>query len=110
MFLLTLISWVNEQQASEGVTPGEDVYVVLRLDGRVRKSGRVSYCHLTLTPCVFLFLWLKFQVDFVRSGELGLSGEYDFFSFIKTMSISWHVSNTLYFTTIFCILTGTTTF
>jgi len=33
-------SWVNEQQASEGVTPGEDVYVVLRLDGRVRKSGR----------------------------------------------------------------------
>lgn len=35
-------SWVREQQESEGVTPGEDVYIVLRLDGRVRKSGRVS--------------------------------------------------------------------
>jgi hypothetical protein len=35
-------SWVQEQQASEKVTPGEDVYIVLRLDGRVRKSGRVS--------------------------------------------------------------------
>lgn len=33
-------SWVREQQESEGVTPGEDVYIVLRLDGRVRKSGR----------------------------------------------------------------------
>lgn len=33
-------SWVQEQQASEKVTPGEDVYIVLRLDGRVRKSGR----------------------------------------------------------------------
>lgn len=27
---------------SEGVTPGEDVYILLRLDGRVRISGRVS--------------------------------------------------------------------
>lgn len=33
-------SWVCEQQESEGVTPGEDVFIVLRLDGRVRKSGR----------------------------------------------------------------------
>lgn len=33
-------SWVREQQESEGVTPGEDVFVVLRLDGRIRKSGR----------------------------------------------------------------------
>ncbi|KAG0569124.1 hypothetical protein KC19_6G066400 [Ceratodon purpureus] len=33
-------SWVREQQESEGVKPGEDVYIVLRLDGRVRKSGR----------------------------------------------------------------------
>ncbi|BBM99549.1 hypothetical protein MPTK1_1g21960 [Marchantia polymorpha subsp. ruderalis] len=32
--------WIRDQQASEGVTPGEDVYIVLRLDGRVRKSGR----------------------------------------------------------------------
>lgn len=33
-------SWIREQQESEGVTPGEDVFIVLRLDGRVRKSGR----------------------------------------------------------------------
>ncbi|XP_073158833.1 protein LOW PSII ACCUMULATION 1, chloroplastic isoform X2 [Henckelia pumila] len=32
--------WIRDQQKSEGITPGEDVYVVLRLDGRVRKSGR----------------------------------------------------------------------
>lgn len=32
-------SWVMEQQEAEGVKPGEDVYIVLRLDGRVRKSG-----------------------------------------------------------------------
>ncbi|KAL3701975.1 hypothetical protein R1sor_019997 [Riccia sorocarpa] len=32
--------WIRDQQKSEGVTPGENVYVVLRLDGRVRKSGR----------------------------------------------------------------------
>ncbi|KZV54358.1 hypothetical protein F511_03613 [Dorcoceras hygrometricum] len=33
-------SWIRDQQKSEGITPGEDVYIVLRLDGRVRKSGR----------------------------------------------------------------------
>ncbi|KAG8389470.1 hypothetical protein BUALT_Bualt02G0232700 [Buddleja alternifolia] len=32
--------WIKDQQKSEGITPGEDVYVILRLDGRVRKSGR----------------------------------------------------------------------
>lgn len=32
--------WIMDQQKSEGTTPGEDVYIVLRLDGRVRKSGR----------------------------------------------------------------------
>ncbi|XP_073303410.1 protein LOW PSII ACCUMULATION 1, chloroplastic [Primulina huaijiensis] len=32
--------WIKDQQKSEGTTPGEDVYIVLRLDGRVRKSGR----------------------------------------------------------------------
>ncbi|KAL2649640.1 hypothetical protein R1flu_017768 [Riccia fluitans] len=32
--------WIRDQQKSEGVTPGEDVYIILRLDGRVRKSGR----------------------------------------------------------------------
>ncbi|KAI3732452.1 hypothetical protein L1987_63657 [Smallanthus sonchifolius] len=32
--------WIKEQQKSEGVTPGEDVYIILRLDGRVRISGR----------------------------------------------------------------------
>lgn len=31
-----------DQQKSEGITPGEDVFIILRLDGRVRKSGRVS--------------------------------------------------------------------
>ncbi|CAA0828193.1 Protein LOW PSII ACCUMULATION 1- chloroplastic [Striga hermonthica] len=32
--------WIKDQQKSEGITPGEDVYIILRLDGRVRKSGR----------------------------------------------------------------------
>jgi hypothetical protein len=36
-----LFSWIRDQQESEGVTPGEDVYIILRLDGRVRRSGRV---------------------------------------------------------------------
>ncbi|KAL0435859.1 UNVERIFIED_CONTAM: protein LOW PSII ACCUMULATION 1, chloroplastic [Sesamum radiatum] len=31
--------WIRDQQKSEGITPGEDVYIILRLDGRVRKSG-----------------------------------------------------------------------
>uniref|UniRef100_A0A0E0JIC3 Uncharacterized protein n=1 Tax=Oryza punctata TaxID=4537 RepID=A0A0E0JIC3_ORYPU len=34
------LNWICDQQESEGVTPGEDVYVILRLDGRVRRSGR----------------------------------------------------------------------
>ncbi|XP_038905239.1 protein LOW PSII ACCUMULATION 1, chloroplastic [Benincasa hispida] len=33
-------SWIRDQQKSEEVTPGEDVYIILRLDGRVRRSGR----------------------------------------------------------------------
>ncbi|XP_074268358.1 protein LOW PSII ACCUMULATION 1, chloroplastic-like [Silene latifolia] len=32
--------WIKDQQKSEGVTPGEDVYILLRLDGRIRRSGR----------------------------------------------------------------------
>lgn len=32
--------WIMDQQKSEGVTPGEDVYIILRLDGRVRRSGK----------------------------------------------------------------------
>lgn len=32
--------WIRDQQKSEGVTPGEDVYITLRLDGRVRRSGK----------------------------------------------------------------------
>ncbi|KAK6154199.1 hypothetical protein DH2020_013838 [Rehmannia glutinosa] len=45
--------WIRVQQKSEGITPGEDVYIILRLDGRVRKSGRVSdsfvdYNHKTM--------------------------------------------------------------
>ncbi|KAI3887328.1 hypothetical protein MKX03_002732 [Papaver bracteatum] len=38
--LFLLLGWIRDQQKSEGVTPGEDVYITLRLDGRVRKSGR----------------------------------------------------------------------
>lgn len=37
-----LFSWIRDQQKSEGVIPGEDVYIILRLDGRVRRSGKVS--------------------------------------------------------------------
>ncbi|KAG0470239.1 hypothetical protein HPP92_016336 [Vanilla planifolia] len=33
-------SWIKDQQKSEGVNPGDDVYIVLRLDGRVRRSGK----------------------------------------------------------------------
>ncbi|KAJ4850581.1 Protein LOW PSII ACCUMULATION 1, chloroplastic [Turnera subulata] len=32
--------WIKDQQKSQGVNPGEDVYIILRLDGRVRRSGR----------------------------------------------------------------------
>lgn len=32
--------WIKDQQKSEGVTSGEDVYIILRLDGRVRRSGK----------------------------------------------------------------------
>lgn len=32
--------WIKDQQESEGVNPGEDVYIILRLDGRVRRSGK----------------------------------------------------------------------
>ncbi|CAE5956380.1 unnamed protein product [Arabidopsis arenosa] len=32
--------WIRDQQISEGVNPGDDVYIILRLDGRVRRSGR----------------------------------------------------------------------
>ncbi|KAL4603606.1 hypothetical protein ACB092_10G136200 [Castanea dentata] len=32
--------WIRDQQKSEGVAPGEDVYIILRLDGRVRRSGK----------------------------------------------------------------------
>ena len=37
-----LSRWIRDQQNSEGVTVGEDVYIILRLDGRVRRSGKVS--------------------------------------------------------------------
>ncbi|KAF3324676.1 protein LOW PSII ACCUMULATION 1 [Carex littledalei] len=32
--------WIKDQQKAEGVKPGEDVYIILRLDGRVRRSGK----------------------------------------------------------------------
>jgi hypothetical protein len=34
--------WIIDQQKAEGVNPREDVYIILRLDGCVRRSGRVS--------------------------------------------------------------------
>lgn len=37
-----LTRWIRDQQKSEGVSLGEDVYIILRLDGRVRRSGKVS--------------------------------------------------------------------
>ncbi|PNX67099.1 protein low psii accumulation1, partial [Trifolium pratense] len=37
-----LTRWIRDQQESEGVPVGEDVYIILRLDGRVRRSGKVS--------------------------------------------------------------------
>lgn len=39
---LNLYRWIRDQQKSEGVAPGEDVYIILRLDGRVRRSGKVN--------------------------------------------------------------------
>lgn len=44
-FCLDIIRWIKDQQKSEGVTPGEDVYIILRLDGRVRRSGKVIMTH-----------------------------------------------------------------
>jgi len=44
-----LIRWIKDQQKSEGVTSGEDVYIILRLDGRVRRSGKVI---MTNPSCV----------------------------------------------------------
>ncbi|CAN8295847.1 unnamed protein product [Cochlearia groenlandica] len=32
--------WIRDQQIEEGVVPGEDVYIIMRLDGRVRRSGK----------------------------------------------------------------------
>ncbi|XP_020594876.1 protein LOW PSII ACCUMULATION 1, chloroplastic isoform X2 [Phalaenopsis equestris] len=32
--------WIIDQQKSEGVNPGEAVYIILRLDGRIRRSGK----------------------------------------------------------------------
>lgn len=32
--------WIKDQQISEGVPSGEDVYIILRLDGRIRRSGK----------------------------------------------------------------------
>ena len=44
-------SWIRDQQESEGVTPGEDVYIILRLDGRVRRSGIVICPFLSISLC-----------------------------------------------------------
>lgn len=57
-----LIRWIRDQQKSEGVPVGEDVYIILRLDGRVRRSGRVS--PISYHTC---FAFLPIHVEFVIS-------------------------------------------
>ncbi|RRT40822.1 hypothetical protein B296_00038723, partial [Ensete ventricosum] len=38
-----MFRWIRDQQKSEEVlVPGDDVFIILRLDGRVRKSGKNS--------------------------------------------------------------------
>ncbi|PKA52718.1 hypothetical protein AXF42_Ash001699 [Apostasia shenzhenica] len=32
--------WIRDQQKSEGLNPGDAVYIILRLDGRIRRSGK----------------------------------------------------------------------
>lgn len=41
LYCPVLCRWIREQQDAEGVKSGDDVYILLRLDGRVRKSGKV---------------------------------------------------------------------
>lgn len=62
--------WIGEQQDAEGVKSGDDVYILLRLDGRVRKSGKASahpstvYC--TVLHCsVLLCTVLSFTYHYV---------------------------------------------
>ena len=42
LIMCVMFRWIRDQQKSEGVLdPGDDVFIILRLDGRVRKSGKV---------------------------------------------------------------------
>ncbi|MCO5587219.1 hypothetical protein L7F22_041166 [Adiantum nelumboides] len=90
-------SWVREQQKVEGVEPGSEVYIVLRLDGRVRKSGKPAACNLRerekesscyLQPPSATFasqgvLWLKnaglrgSPAENAESGEIALAEKPD---------------------------------
>lgn len=81
----SVVRWIMDQQKSEGITPGEDVFIILRLDGRVRKSGRVS------APERTTFLWnakgLKIQwEDITFSSSLTLFG-----------SVHSSISNMIYY-------------
>ncbi|KAK6940960.1 Protein LOW PSII ACCUMULATION 1-like [Dillenia turbinata] len=42
--------WIKDQQRSEGVNLGEDVCMILRLDGRVRRSGKFDVVKFALDP------------------------------------------------------------
>jgi len=59
-----LTRWIKDQQKSEGVPVGEDVYIILRLDGRVRRSGRVS--EISEQTC-FAFIPVHVELSFVIS-------------------------------------------
>lgn len=54
--------WIRDQQIAEGVVPGEDVYIILRLDGRVRRSGKVSLIIFKTFPLWFLSCLLRKMV------------------------------------------------
>ncbi|RWW61029.1 hypothetical protein BHE74_00031925 [Ensete ventricosum] len=59
--MCVMFRWIRDQQKSEEVlVPGDDVFIILRLDGRVRKSGKqvilhCSYSWRILLPpyCIF---------------------------------------------------------
>lgn len=63
--------WIRDQQKSEGVTPGEDVYIILRLDGRVRRSGKVNaYDEVYLFIYLFADIWNnQFLMCYLATGK-----------------------------------------
>jgi hypothetical protein len=67
-----LTRWIRDQQESEGVPVGEDVYIILRLDGRVRRSGKVS----TISEKIcFTFVPIHVELSFISL--LNVNKNYD---------------------------------